>query len=221
MRRPAFIAILAMVMSVPLLALSAPAFAQEDDYTYDDYTYDYDSYDDWGDWDYDYDYEYEYDDLDSGALAAMSGFFAIYFGIIACVSLVSYIYMGLCLSTIGKKLGVENGWMAWVPIANIIYLFKLAGLSLWFALAMLVPMVNIGVMVYAFMKIAERRGFQSWLGLLMLVPVANFILPAYLAWGKSDSDKSGTTTVSAPAQPVQTQPAKPEEKSETPPAPQN
>jgi hypothetical protein len=114
------------------------------------------------------------------------------FGVVwALMFIPMYIYYALSLMTIAKKLNVPNAWLAWIPIANIVLFFQCAGLSPWLTILMLIPGLNIiGLifMVYGYMKIAERRGFQSWLGLLIIVPVVGFIIPGYLAWAEAKGE---------------------------------
>lgn len=119
-------------------------------------------------------------DGDVFSLAAL----AIVMGIWGIIMIPLYIYFALTLMVTANKLGVKNAWFAWIPILNIILMFQCAGLSPWLFLLMFVPLVNIIVLVYAYMKIAERRGFESWLGILMILPIANLIIPGYLAWGE-------------------------------------
>ena len=123
---------------------------------------------------------------DTGSDDAIFGLAAlgIFAGIWLIMMLPLYIYFALTLMTVANKLGVKNAWFAWIPILNIILMFQCAGLTPWLFLLMFVPLVNIIVLVYAYMKIAERRGFESWLGILMIVPIANLIIPGYLAWAE-------------------------------------
>ncbi len=105
---------------------------------------------------------------------------------ISCVSgilsIVFYIYMAYSLQTIARKTNVENGWFAWVPFLNIYLTIKIAGQPGWWLLLLLIPVVNIVVAVYIWMRIAEAVDKPSWLGILMLVPIANLIVPGYLAF---------------------------------------
>ena len=109
---------------------------------------------------------------------------ATFIGIWLLFMLPLYVYFALTLMVTAKKLGLKNGWFAWIPILNIILFFQCAGLSPWLFLLLFIPFVNIILSVYAYMKIAERRGFESWLGILVILPVANLIIPGYLAWGE-------------------------------------
>jgi hypothetical protein len=67
---------------------------------------------------------------------------------------VGYVYVSLALQTIAQKTNTANGWLAWIPIANIILM----------------------------MGIAEARSKPSWWGILLIIPVVNLIVPGYLAW---------------------------------------
>lgn len=189
-------AVLALTLMPLNLAFgTGSVYAQDDGYdsTLDDWNWESDTWDD-----VDYTYTYE-DELDPEVAAAV---FIVYMGFIACISLVSFIYMGLVFSTIAKKLNEENRWMAWVPVVSTFYMVKLAGMNPWLGLLLCLPGVNLVVAIIVLMKIAERRGFESWLGLLMLVPVVNFFLPAYLAWaepkGKSAMTESKPDEPKAP-----------------------
>lgn len=93
---------------------------------------------------------------------------------------------------IAKKLNVPNGWLAWIPFANIYLMTQLAGLSgLWtlIVLAGLIPFVGIialmVVMIWWQWRICERLGKPGWWGILMVVPVMNIIIVGILAWGKT------------------------------------
>ena len=177
------------------LLIGNVATAQEDPAFFDDYApadldmdYDWDAQtwdfeDEFSDWDYTYDTTTTSDltTEDAAVLAAIMGVWGI---IMLIVFAPIYIYFALTLMTTAKKLNVNNAWFAWIPILNIVLMLQCAGLSPWLFLLMFVPFANIIIMIFAYMKIAERRGFESWLGILMIVPVANIIIPGYLAWGE-------------------------------------
>jgi len=102
-----------------------------------------------------------------------------------------YVYMALALMAIAKKTKTPNGWLAWIPIANIYLMTKIGKVPAWTMLGLLalfLPFVGgiviMALNVYWWWKIAEARDRAGWLGLLMLVPVANVIIPGYLAWSK-------------------------------------
>ena len=176
-----------LVLPLILLGLMVPSVvsAQEDSVTSDydyDWEYDWDSYYD------DYNYDYSTEDV---AAAGAAGIFGLLFaGVGLVISLVvglgTYIYMSLALMTIGKKLGYENPWFAWIPILNMIMLLKLGDQNPWLLLLALIPglggLALLVIMIIAIMKICEKRGFNKMLGLLMLVPLANYVLLGILAW---------------------------------------
>ncbi|MGD1103402.1 MAG: DUF5684 domain-containing protein [Terriglobia bacterium] len=118
-------------------------------------------------------------DEPSGAqFAAMGVAFLFMFVIFA----VFYIYFALATQTIAKKTNTENGWLAWIPIANLILWANIAKKPIWWGILCLVPLVGIVFMVLLWMAIAEARKKPNWWGILTIVPVVQLIVPGYLAW---------------------------------------
>jgi len=101
-----------------------------------------------------------------------------------------YIYLALSLQVLAKKTNTPNGWLAWIPIANIFLMLQIAQKPLWWFVLLLIPIVNIVIGIVIWMKIAERRGKPSWLGVLLIVPVIGIAIPGYLAF--SDHEKIET-----------------------------
>lgn len=52
-----------------------------------------------------------------------------------------YVWTALALSAVFRKSG-EEGWKAWVPVLNLVILLQLGGLSGWFVLLALVPVLG-------------------------------------------------------------------------------
>lgn len=205
-------ALLLMVMSVMafLLLFSAGGtlYAQTDDGVTDPYYEDYDPtlYDDTAFEDYDE----IYDDLyDEDYQINVDFPWEVWFLIMGCFGLPMYIFSSLVLYTIGKKVGEPGEWMAWVPILNMYYMVKVAGLSGAMVFLFLVPFVNFFFQIYVYMKIAGRRGFEEWIGLLTLIPVVNFAVMAYLAWGEPKTGVSTPVAETAKTTTTTTEPAKP------------
>jgi hypothetical protein len=98
------------------------------------------------------------------------------------IGLVVYAYFAYTLMVIANRTGTEGGWMAWVPILNLVLMFNIAQKPLWWIIGMFIPLVNFVVLILVWMAIAERCGKPGWMGLLMLVPGVNFLLPAYFAF---------------------------------------
>jgi hypothetical protein len=93
-----------------------------------------------------------------------------------------YVYMALALQTIAEKTNTENGWLAWIPIANLILMLNIAKKPIWWIVLFLIPLVSIVMAILVWMGIAEARNKPSWWGIMVIVPVMNFIMPGYLAW---------------------------------------
>ena len=93
-----------------------------------------------------------------------------------------YVYYAICLMIIANKTNTPNSWLAWIPIANIYLMCKIAGKPGWWVILFFIPFVNIVIGVIVWMKIAEARKKPSWVGILMLVPFVNLIIPGFLAF---------------------------------------
>lgn len=98
------------------------------------------------------------------------------------VFLVIYAYLAYSLQVIADKTSTENSWLAWIPIANIYLMCKIAGKPGWWLILFLIPVVNIVIGIIVLMKIAELRGKPSWVGILWILPVIGLIIPGYLAF---------------------------------------
>lgn len=102
------------------------------------------------------------------------------------VAIASYVYLSLALMKIGKEMGYENSWFAWIPILNLVMIFQLGNQNPWLILLSLIPGLGtliVGILtIVAFANIAEKRGYDKILTLLLLVPLAAYILMYFLAW---------------------------------------
>ncbi|HWZ99499.1 MAG TPA: DUF5684 domain-containing protein [Candidatus Dormibacteraeota bacterium] len=114
------------------------------------------------------------------ALPAVLG--AGFIGIFLIFCLAMYVYVALSLQTIAQKTNTENGWLAWIPIANIILMLNIGRKPIWWIVLFLIPFVGIVMYILAWMAIAEARNKPSWWGIMVIVPVMNLIMPGYLAW---------------------------------------
>jgi hypothetical protein len=98
------------------------------------------------------------------------------------LGLVSYILLAWPLYVMGTKSNSKNPWFAFVPILNLVLLVEIAGKELWWVLLMFVPCINLFVILYIWMQVAEAMNKPGWVGLLMIVPGVNFLVPFYLAF---------------------------------------
>jgi hypothetical protein len=62
-------------------------------------------------------------DIDSSVFAILGGFIFV----IAIIGIILYVIMALGMQTMAKKLGIENPWIAWIPIVSVYTLGKIAG----------------------------------------------------------------------------------------------
>ncbi len=98
------------------------------------------------------------------------------------IEIVLCIYVAFCLQNIARKTDTGPEWLAWIPIANLYLMCKIAEKPWWWVLLFFIPIVNIVILVLLWMRIAEARDKNRWLGLLILVPIANLIFLGYLAF---------------------------------------
>ncbi len=114
---------------------------------------------------------------------AQSTMFTGMFGMTFFVFVIAaYIYVSLATMTIATKTNTPNGWLAWIPIANVFLMLQIARKPLWWFILCLIPLVNIVIFILIWMAIAEARHKPSWWGILLIIPVLNLIVPGYLAW---------------------------------------
>jgi hypothetical protein len=111
-------------------------------------------------------------------VAALGGF--LMFFLIFCAAM--YIYTALALKTIADKTNTENGWLAWIPIANLVLMLNIAKKPMWWILLFFVPLVNIVIIVLIWMGVPEARQKPSWWGILAIVPLVGVFVPGYFAW---------------------------------------
>lgn len=93
-----------------------------------------------------------------------------------------YVWMALCLHIIANKTSTPNGWLAWIPIANLYLMCKVAGRAGWWTILLFIPLVNIVIAIIVWMGIAEARNKPSWLGILMIIPLVNLVIYGILAF---------------------------------------
>lgn len=110
----------------------------------------------------------------------MFGFFSGFMAFIFWVAV--YVWFAICLQVMAKKTNTPNGWLAWIPIANIYLMCKIGGKPGWWTILFFIPIVNIVFFIIVWMAIAEARHKPSWLGILMIIPFVNFVIAGILAF---------------------------------------
>ena len=112
------------------------------------------------------------------------------------VGAVVYVWLALCLQFIAKKTNTPNGWMAWVPIANMILMLQIAKMPLWYIILWFIPIVNIVIIIMVWVKIFEACGKPGWWVILMFLPLVNFIILGVVAFSKSSVATSAQSPTS-------------------------
>lgn len=77
--------------------------------------------------------------------------------------LLAALFVGLWKSF--EKAGVD-GWKALIPIYNLYFVVKIAGLSGWAMLGFLIPILNIFVPIYIYYRFARNFGLNRILSFL-------------------------------------------------------
>ncbi len=105
-----------------------------------------------------------------------------------------YVYMAYALQLVAKKTSTLKTWWAWVPIANIFLLVKIAQKSYWWVLWSLIPIVNLVITAILWMRVAVRLEKPKWLGILAAIPFVNFVAIGYLAFSKEHQEPKVETS---------------------------
>lgn len=119
------------------------------------------------------------------------------FAVVLVICAAMYVYCALALSAIAKKTNTEPAWLAWIPVANIYLLTKIAKMPWWPMLLMIgfvIPFVNIlaaiaiGVFsIIWYWKMYERVGRPGWWAIFIIIPffgaIVHYVLLGIAAWG--------------------------------------
>jgi len=102
-----------------------------------------------------------------------------------------YIYFSLCLQFIAQKTNNGPVWLAWVPIGNLFLMCKIASLSYYWLLIVLLgfipiigPLANLAFSIFVWYRIALARNKPGWLAILLIIPLVNLIIMGYLAFSE-------------------------------------
>jgi hypothetical protein len=102
-----------------------------------------------------------------------------------------YIYSAFALMTIANRRGTPNGWLAFIPIANVYLVTQIGKQSGWWTLGLLAAIIPVlgglavlALMIFLYWKLAEACKRPGWWGILLVVPIVNLIMIGILAWGK-------------------------------------
>jgi len=104
-----------------------------------------------------------------------------------------YLFGCFCAMLICKKVGQEPGVLVWIPIFQVFPMLRAAGMSGWWFVALLLPVISLVATILWCVKICQARGKSSWLGLLLFLPVTNIFTFLYLAFADGASEKEETS----------------------------
>ena len=135
-----------------------------------------------------------YENLFTGMFSSMSSVAALVGILIVFMFLLMlaiYIYTSLALMKIADRTKTKDGWLAFIPFANIYLMTKIAKVPGWWTIGVLlgfIPFIG-GVLflilaTYLWWQIAEKLKRPGWWALLLLIPIVNFVIMGIMAWGK-------------------------------------
>ena len=87
-----------------------------------------------------------------------------------------YFHFCFCLRIIAHKTRARHASLAWIPIANLYLLCKVAHKPGVCVIFLLIPGLNIVVWLLLWMAIAQRLGHPPWGGLMMGIPVLALLM---------------------------------------------
>ena len=109
----------------------------------------------------------------------------IVWGVLAGMFLL-YLFYCYCCGLICRKAGVPGGLLVWIPVLQVIPMFRAAGMSGWWFIAMFVPVLNLIGQVLWCVKIAQARNKGFVTAVLLILPVTNILAFLYLAFSNGE-----------------------------------
>lgn len=113
------------------------------------------------------------------------------------VMIAVYIYSAIALMAIAKRTNTPNGWLAWIPIANIYLMTQIGKQSGWWTLGILVAFIPVlgtlavlALIIFLGWHIAIALNRPNWWGILLAIPIVNLVIMGIMAWG---ANPAGTT----------------------------
>jgi hypothetical protein len=104
------------------------------------------------------------------------------------------------LGVAAAKLGHRHGWLAWIPVLNIVLAWRMAAIHFGYLLLCLIPLVNLAVFAWMGARIAKRLGQPTPLGALFGLPLlGNLAMLAIGVRGRSVSPSPAASDKSWPS----------------------
>jgi hypothetical protein len=114
----------------------------------------------------------------------------------------AYLFICYCLKLICQKAGQAPGLMLWCPILQMFPLLRAAGMSGWWLLGFLIPLVNIVAGILWSFKIVEARGKSSLVAVFLILPFTSLFALLYLAFSNGVEREKETDRGEVPLGPL-------------------
>ncbi len=108
------------------------------------------------------------------------------------VAFALHLFFSYCASLICKKAGGDPGVMIWLPLLQLLPLLRTAGMSGWWFIGYMIPVVNIVTHILWCINIVEAREKNGLMAVLLILPVTSLFAFLYLAF--SDANETITPT---------------------------
>ncbi|HTD52850.1 MAG TPA: DUF5684 domain-containing protein [Thermoanaerobaculia bacterium] len=80
-----------------------------------------------------------------------------------------YVFYSYCLKRIVEKCGEQPGAIIWVPILQMIPLFRIAKMNPWLILLLLVPFANLVVLIMVWVNVLKVLGRDPVMVIVLLL----------------------------------------------------
>ena len=102
------------------------------------------------------------------------------------IYLIADILISVAIFFIAYKSEHSWSWLAFIPIANLWLMCDMADVPAWYILLFMLPVINVGVYLYLWSRIAENTNKPPIMAILMLVPFVNVGAAWYMAYYEPD-----------------------------------
>jgi hypothetical protein len=114
-------------------------------------------------------------------------------GLFVSLSIALYMFMSYTYSCVYEKAGVNNMFLAFFPILQLLPLYKIIGKSPWNVLWVFVPVVNLGFIVYWTILFFQAFKMSPWWTLFVFFTPFWFLIIIYMAYSLNVVHKSART----------------------------
>jgi hypothetical protein len=136
----------------------------------------------------------------AGQPQSQSGLSPTIWSIVGAAFLLLHLFFSYCFFLICKNAAYRPNFLIWLPVAQFVPLFRAAGMSGWWLLALFFPVVNFIPFAVWCVKIVRAVEKNPVWAVLLVLPITNVVALTYLAFsnGKAiqiptDSPRGATT----------------------------